>query len=161
APADDATFLRRVYLDLTGQVPPADKVVAFLGDKRADKRSRLVDELLASDAFAEHWGREWAIRVTDRRPIRQDSHDGKVPQDYCRDAIKANRPVPQTLAEMVTGEGLQDASGPVNFLLRYEARPTELAGAVGKQFLGVSLHCAQCHDHPFAGWKQDDFRGLA
>ena len=57
--------------------------------------------------------------------------------------------------------GPRDASGPANFLLRYDAKPDQLAGAVAKHFMGATLQCAQCHDHMFAPWKQDDFRGLA
>ena len=63
--------------------------------------------------------------------------------------------------ELLSGSGLTDASGPANFLARDEAKPVLLAGAVSKQFLGVTLECAQCHDHPFAKWKQEDFWGLA
>jgi hypothetical protein len=159
--ADDATFLRRVYLDLTGQVPPVEKVQAFLADKKPDKRRRLVDELLAGDAFAEHWARTWAIRLTDRRPVPQDTHDGKVLQEFLRDAIKTNKPYPRVVREILTGDGLADSSGAANFYLRYNADSLQLAGAVGQQFMGVSLQCAQCHDHVFAKWKQDDFWGLA
>jgi hypothetical protein len=159
--ADDATYLRRVYLDLTGQVPPVEKVQVFLADTKADRRARLVDELLASDAFAEHWGRTWAIRLTDRRPTQQDTHDGRVLKEYLRDSIKANKPYPRVVREIITGDGLADASGPANFLLRYNADPIQLAGAVGKQFMGATLQCAQCHDHVFAKWKKSDFWGMA
>ncbi len=159
--ADDATFLRRAYLDLTGQVPPVETVQAFLADKKPDKHGRLVDELLASDAFAEHWARTWVVRLTDRRPVPLDTHNGKVLQEYLRDAIKANKPYPKVVREIITGDGLADASGPANFYLRYNADPIQIAGAVGKQFMGATLQCAQCHDHIFAKWKKSDFWGMA
>jgi hypothetical protein len=159
--ADDATFLRRVYLDLTGQVPPVDKVQAFFDDKKPAKRTRLVDELLAGDAFAEHWARTWAVRLTDRRPTAQDTHDGRVLKEYLRDAIKADKPYPRVVRELLTGDGLSDSSGPANFLLRYNGEPIQLAGAVSKQFMGATLQCAQCHDHVFAKWKKSDFWGMA
>jgi hypothetical protein len=161
AAVDDATFLRRVSLDLTGQVPSVEKVQAFLADNKPDKRSRLVDELLASDAFAEHWAKTWAIRLTDRRPYPQDSHNGQVLQEYLRNSIKENKPYTRIVREIVTGDGLADASGPANFYLRYGPDPVQLVGAVSKQFMGTSLQCAQCHDHVFAEWKQSDFWGLA
>jgi hypothetical protein len=160
-PADDAAFLRRAWLDLAGRVPPALKAREFLDDARPDKRARLVEELLASDDFADHWGRAWAQRLTARRPIRQDAYDGRVLADYLRDALAAGKSYRDIVRELIAGEGLQDSSGPANFLLRYEAKPANLAGAVGKQFLGITVHCAQCHDHFFARWKQDDFWGLA
>src|SRR5262249_44442229 len=67
----------------------------------------------------------------------------------------------QVVREMLTAEGLGDVNGAANFLLRYEAKPEVLAGAVGKQLLGVTLQCAPCHDHPFAGWKRGESWGVA
>jgi hypothetical protein len=162
AAADDATFVRRVYLDLTGAVPTPEQVQAFLADHSADKRARLVDQLLAGDEFAEYWGRVWAQQLTGgKRPVKQDKYDGRVLAEYLRDALKANTSYKTVVAELITGEGVDDLSGPANFLLRYEAKPTDLAGATFKNFLGVSLQCAQCHNHPFTQWKQDDFWGVA
>ena len=105
--------------------------------------------------------RTWTIRLTDRRPVKQDSHDGKVLKNTCARSLKANKPYPRVVREIVTGDGPADASGPANFYLRYNVAPIEMAGAVGKQFMGVSLQCAQCHNHVFAKWKQSDFWGLA
>jgi hypothetical protein len=161
APADDATFLRRVYLDLAGQVPPPLKVRAFLQDTDPRKRARLMDDLLAGEDFAEHWGRSWAEAFTGRRPIKQDAYNGAVLARYLKDSLMANRPYGDLVTELLCGEGLNEDNGPVNFLLRYDARPTNLAGAVSKQFLGLTLQCAECHDHPFAQWKKADFWGLA
>jgi hypothetical protein len=160
-PADDATFLRRVWLDLAGRVPPPLKSRAFLDDRDPAKRVRLVDSLLASPEFADHWGKGWAQRLTGKRPTLQDKYDGRVLHHYLRDALAANRSYRQVVTEMICAEGLSDTSGPANFLLRYEAKPADLAGAVGKKFLGVTLQCAQCHDHPRADWKKEDFWGVA
>jgi hypothetical protein len=159
--ADDATFLRRVSLDLTGRTPTARQVRHFLASQAPDKRAKLVDELLDGDAFAEHWGRTWAERLLGQRPFKQDRYDGLVLAEYLRGAVKANRPYRAVVRELITAEGLSDASGPANFLLRYEGKPTDLTGAVAKNFLGVSLQCAQCHDHPSQKWKKDEFWGLA
>src|SRR5262249_30061164 len=161
APADDATFLRRVWLDLAGRVPPVDQARAFLDDRAAGKRARLVDQLLASDQFADHWGGLWAQRLTGRRLLKQEHYDGRVLHEYLRNSLPANRSYRDVVTDLLTAAGPSDSNGPVNFLLRYEAKPTDLAGAVGKQFLGISLQCAQCHDHPFAKWKKDDFWGVA
>ena len=161
-PADDLTFLRRASLDLAGATPSADEVQAFVADKGANKRARLVDTLLAGDDFADHWAADWARQLLGgRRPIRQDKYDGRVLRDYLRDAVKADKSYKTVVTELITGEGAMDASGPANFLLRYEAKPTDLAGAVFKNFQGVSLQCAQCHNHPFTQWKKDDFWGVA
>jgi hypothetical protein len=161
AMADDATFCRRVWLDLAGRVPPALKVREFLDSADPAKRARLVETLLRSEDFAEHWGRAWAMRLTGKRPVAENNYNVQVLADYLRQAFAGNRSYRDVVQELIAGEGLSDASGPVNFLLRYEGKPVDLAGAVSKQFLGVTLQCAQCHDHPHAAWKKDDFWGVA
>ena len=161
APADDATFLRRAWLDLAGRVPPADQARAFLDDRAAGKRARLVDQLLAGDQFADYWGGLWAQRLTGRRLLKQDHYDGRMLHEYLRQSLAANRPYRDVVTDLLTAAGPSDSNGPANFLLRYEAKPTDLTGAVGKQFLGITLQCAQCHNHPFAKWKKDDFWGVA
>jgi hypothetical protein len=159
--ADDATFLRRAWLSLAGRVPSALAVRPFLDDARSEKRAKLIDQLLAGGDFADHWARSWTIRLTERRPIRHPIHDGTVLHAYLRDALVEGKSYRQVATELVLGEGARDASGPANFLLRYDAKPDQLAGAVGKHLMGATLHCAQCHDHVFASWKQEDFRGMA
>src|SRR5262245_49628522 len=151
--ADDATFVRRAWLDLAGRVPPALKARAFLDDKATNKRETLVDALLASPEFADHWGRVWAVRLSGKRPVNAETHNGQVLEEYLRDCLIANKSYREIVKELVSGEGARDTSGPANYLLRYEAKPANLAGAVGKHFLGVTLQCAQCHDHKFAHWK--------
>jgi hypothetical protein len=159
--ADDATFLRRVWLDLAGTVPPPLVARDYLASKEADRRARVVDELLESDAFADHWARVWTTILTGKRPIKFEKYDGRVLQEFLKDSIAVNKPYGQTVSELICGEGLSESSGPANFLLRYEAKPPDLAGAVAKSFLGTSLQCAQCHNHPFENWKKDDFWGVA
>jgi hypothetical protein len=160
-PASDAAFVRRVWLDLAGRVPPADQARRFHANQNPDKRERLVNELLAGPEFADHWGRTWTQRLTGKRPLPQEKYDGRVLHAYLRESLAANKTWRQVAIELVTGDGLHDSSGPASFLLRYRARPADLSGAVSRHFLGISLQCAQCHDHPFAPWKQDDFWGMA
>jgi hypothetical protein len=159
--ADDATFLRRIYLDLAGRVPPPLVAREFLDDKDPGKRAKLVERLLASEDFTDYWGRLWAQALTGKRAIKQEKYDGRVLHEYLKASLAANKSYRQIVTELICAEGSSDGSGPANFLIRYDAKPTDLAGAVGKQFLGVSLQCAQCHDHPFAKWKKDDFWGVA
>ncbi len=161
-PADAAAFLRRIWLDLAGVTPPGADVQAFLADRDPNKRTKLIDKLLDSDEFADHWAAVWAQQLLGgRRPIKDDKYDGRVLRQYLRDAIRNGVSYKTVATDLITGEGPGDSSGPANFLLRYEARPTDLVGAVFKNFQGVSLQCAQCHDHPFTQWKKDDFWGAA
>jgi hypothetical protein len=157
---DDATFLRRAWVDLAGRTPPFLAARDFLADSSQNKRQKLVETLLASDEFAEHWGSVLTVMFTDRRPVRIDTHDGRILRDYLSEALGKNRSYREIARELIAGRGLSESSGPANFLLRYDVQPNQLTGAVGKQFLGVSLQCAECHNHPFEKWSQDDFRGM-
>jgi hypothetical protein len=161
AKADDATFLRRVWIDLAGHVPPALVVREFLYDKDPEKRAEMVDRLLNSEDFGDHWARVLAIWTTNERPISRDTYDGRVLHEFLRERLKSGVSYDRIVRELITGTGASDASGPANFLLRYEADAPRLAGAVGKNLLGITIQCAQCHDHPFARWKEEDFWGLA
>jgi hypothetical protein len=160
--ADDATFLRRVFLDLAGTLPSPERTAAFLADKDPGKRAKLVDELLAGDSYPEHWARFWFETFTGGyRPFVAPNFNGRVLFDYLVEALADNKSYQQIVRELITGEGLSEDSGPANFIRRYNADTNELTGATARLFLGVSLQCAQCHNHPFEKWKQDDFEGMA
>jgi uncharacterized protein DUF1549/uncharacterized protein DUF1553 len=159
--ADDATFLRRAWLDLAGRTPPVADVRKFLVSKQPDKRAALVDQLLESPDAANHFGRVWTEYLTDRRPFEQQEYNGRILQNYLRDAWLENKDYRTVAGELLAGEGGSDTSGPANFLLRYGAGPVPLAGAVSKKFLGLTMQCAECHDHPFTNWKRNEFWGMA
>ena len=158
---DEATFVRRVWLDVAGRIPPAQAVEKQLAGASQAKRSELIAELLSSREAANHWARLWAEYYLDARPFDQQTYNGRLLQRYLFEAFRQNKPYRQIAREILAGDGTSDVSGPANFLLRYEANPQMLAGAVSRKFLGVTLQCAECHDHPHVAWKQDDFWGLA
>lgn len=179
---DDAGFLRRVTLDLTGTIPTADGLRAFVADKRTDKRARAVDALLSSPAYALHWATYWDRTLMGRAP-----HGNVVDRvafgRWLYAEFSKNAPWDQLVRELVTATGQntlggvkKNALGPlqdpepdpdgkvhpaVNWILRYTQNPTDLSGKLSRVFLGVQIQCAQCHDHPSEKWKQDDFRSLA
>lgn len=155
----DAEFLRRVWLDLAGRTPPVE-AAAKVQTKSLD-RSAVAASLLQSSDHAQHWGRMWTEYLTDRRPFDQQEYDPRRLQHYLTNAVRENTSYDRLVEELLTGDGWSDASGPVNFLLRYNAEPAALAGAVSQKFLGTSLQCAECHDHPHTHWKQQEFWGLA
>jgi hypothetical protein len=159
--ADDASYLRRVWIDLAGRTPPAAVVRDFLDDTSPEKCSRMVARLLDSENFSDHWGRVLAVWLTSERPVARDAYDGRVLHDFLRQSLLRKEPYDRVVRELLVGSGSSDSSGPANFYLRYGADPARLAGAVGKNLLGVTIQCAQCHDHPFAPWKEDEFWGLA
>jgi hypothetical protein len=158
---DDPTFFRRLWLDVAGRTPPVADVRKFLEATQSDKRAAAIDELIDSPHAANQFGRWWTEYLTDRRPFEQPEYNGRLVQNYLRDAWTENRSYRDVVSDLLAGEGGSDTSGPANFLLRYNAQPAPLAGVVSKKFLGVTLQCAECHDHPFAQWKQTEFWGLA
>jgi hypothetical protein len=159
--ADDATLLRRYWLDLAGRTPPAAEVRKVLAAAKPLARSELVDQLLASPEAANHWARMWAEYYLDARPYENDGYNGRLLQRYLFEAFQKDKSYSEIARELLEGSGPSDVSGPANLLLRYEASPPRLAAAVSKKFLGCTLQCAECHDHPHEDWKQEDFWGLA
>jgi hypothetical protein len=157
--ADDAEFIRRVYLDITGMIPPADKVAAFLDSKDTVKRTQLIDELLADPTYGRHQADIWQSmllpRTSDNRRLTTQPLI-----DWLNKEFNDNTPWNKLVENLLTATGPQDKNGAVTFFL---ANPTadKMTDTVTRLFLGVQLQCAQCHNHPFTGWKQDEYWQMA
>jgi hypothetical protein len=160
APAvDDAGFLRRAQLDLTGRLPEPDEIRDFLADTRPAKRLELVDRLMASDAFADYWTYKLAtmLRIRSRGP---DQHGTRLFHHWLREQIRRRIGWDEIVRTMLVAVGDTHEVGPANFhLLVDDAR--QQAEYVGQALLGVRLRCANCHNHPLDRWTQDDYHGLA
>ncbi len=155
---DDADFLRRVFLDLTGTLPAPEEARKFLADTSKDKRAKLVESLLDRPEFADLWALRWAdlLRV-DRQPLgHQRAH---LYYKWIRESIATNKPFDQFARELVTAEGPVTEVGPTNFF-KVVTKPGDVAGTVSQVFLGVRIACAECHHHPFDRWKQSDYYGM-
>jgi hypothetical protein len=155
---DDADYLRRVFLDLTGTLPTADEARKFLADTAKDKRAKLVESLLDRPEFADLWALRWAdlLRV-DRQPLgHQRAH---LYYKWIHDSIAANKPFDEFARGLVTAQGPVTEGGPANFF-NVVTKPGERAGTVSQVFLGVRIACAECHHHPFDRWKQSDYYGM-
>lgn len=166
AEADDAEFVRRVTLDLIGRVPTATEAAAFLQDKTADKRARLIDDLLARPEYGRHFGILWQNRVV---PLNGENtrEFNKALFVWFAEGFNRNRPWSETVSALLLAEGelgkeptLGFYLSPANQVDRY-VQAERVAGSVAQLFLGVNLRCAQCHNHPFAKWKQTEFWGVA
>jgi hypothetical protein len=157
--SDDSEFLRRVYLDLTGVVPTAEKVKEFLESKDPKKREKLVDELLDDPNFGKQQAEIWAQMM-----IPADSMNRILATDNLRKwlaaAFNEDKPWDKLVEELVTASGSMDENGAVTFFVANNS-PDKMTGQVSKLFLGVQLQCAQCHNHPFTDWKQDEYWGMA
>lgn len=169
---DDALFLRRVYLDLTGRIPTAAQARAFLDDSKRDKRSRLIDQLLASSEYGDHLGKVWRDWVAPAE-LPSEGNGGNQPIKATQDLghwfaaqFNAGRGWDQIVTELLTVRGsLKEQPQAIYFSLvgndRGEPEPSGIARNIGSLFLGVQLQCAECHDDPFKEWKQSDYWGMA
>ena len=164
--ADDAEFLRRVTLDLTGTIPTAEQAAAFLDSKEPDKRVKLIDELLASSLYGRHFGTLWHNRIVPLSPENTRNFD-KPLFLWLANGFNNDRPWSKTVSELLLAEGERAKNpalgfylSPLNSVEDY-VQADRVAGSVSQLFLGVNLRCAQCHNHPFASWKQTDFWGVA
>jgi hypothetical protein len=157
--AEDAEFLRRVYLDLTGRTPPVDKSAAFLDDRRPDKRRRLIDELLASPAFGRHQADVWrSLMVSHTSDNRFLSFEPL--RAWLEAAFNRDQPWDAMVRDLLTASGAPEENGAVVYFMANQPVDKVTDNAT-KLFLGVQLQCAQCHNHPFTNWKQDEYWGMA
>ncbi len=160
ARCSDGDFLRRVSLDLTGTLPSLDRTRAFLADTSTGKRMRLVDELLQSTDFVDHWANvlelAWLGRRTGNERMRRQYF-----REWLRERLAQNTPYNELVKEMMLASGDERDDGATGYLMKWGEKASDAAGAVSRHFLGVQIQCAQCHDHPYEAWKQQDFGALA
>ncbi len=158
-PVTDAVFLRRATLDLTGRLPTAKVVHDFQADKRANKRQRLIDRLLTSEAFTDYWTLQFAklLRI---RSQPKDTQGALTFHRWLRNEIRHGGSMADIARSLITAVGDSHAVGPANFY-RTATGPREQAEFVSELFLGVRLRCANCHNHPLDRWTQDDYHGFA
>ena len=156
---DDATFLRRVSLDLLGTLPTVDEAQSFLDDTHSNKRERWIDHLLTREEYADFWSLKWAdILLVDREKL--GDRGAFEFHRWLRSQFARNRPYDAWVRELLTATGDSAKFGPVNFF-RSADTPDALARTISQAFLGVRVECAQCHHHPFEKWSQEDYYSLA
>ncbi len=151
----DATFVRRVHLDLLGLIPTEKEARAFLDDKNPDKRTKLVDALLQRPEFADFWALKWAdlLRVEEKV---LDSRGVAAFHGWIRRSIAENKPLDRFAREVVSSLGSTYEVAASNYY-RALRTPDQRAEAIAQIFLGVRLNCAKCHNHPFERWTMDDY----
>ena len=156
---DDAEFLRRIHLDMTGKIPTPEEVMDFVNDGSKNKRTKKIDELLGSKESTDYWTLLWVNWLIGRRGEGDDQRIGLT--GWVKDALETNMPYNQFVRELVAADGeLQDnAAG--NYVLRYERSPVYLTSHSSRLFLGLPMQCAECHDHKTEAWLQEDFYSIA
>ena len=159
AVSDDLTFLRRVSLDVTGSLPSSDTARSFLSDKRKDKRSILIEELLKSEEYSSFWALKWAdlLRVEEKT---LDSKGVEKIYGWLKEMIGSGKPLDQFTKDILCATGSTYNNPPANFYRALRA-PVNRAEAVAQVFIGTRINCAKCHDHPFENVRQDDYYRFA
>ena len=164
APASDEVFLRRVYLDVAGRVPTKKETLDFLGSKDAGKRAKLIDGLLAGDGYSQNFYNFWA----DVLRLQSQSIGGgsSLPAGYAyekwlKDCLHSNEPYDQMVRELIGARGTSYENGAIGFYIRDYNMPLDNMAVTTQVFLGTSIVCAQCHNHPFDKWSQMDYYQMA
>jgi hypothetical protein len=157
--SDDGTFIRRAFLDAIGLLPTADEARRFIADPSPEKRTRLIDDLLARPEFAEHWALKWADLLRNEEKVL-DTKGVDVFYTWIRDSMAAGKPLNQFVRELVAARGSTYNNPPANFY-RANRDPLTRGETAARLFLGVRLQCARCHNHPYDRWTQDDYYSWA
>ena len=157
---DDATFLRRVTLDIGGRLPTEAEASAFLANKSPDKRDQWIDELLQGTDYADFFAAKWTAVLKNRRDDASDLLSNFAFHAWVRDSLLANKPYDHFVRELLAATGTVIGNPPVAWYKRVK-EPKNQIEDVAQLFLGVRMQCAQCHHHPFERWSQDDYYSLS
>lgn len=159
--SSDGEFLRRVSLDLTGTIPNRKEVVAFLASKDPKKREKLIEKRLASPEYVQNMTDFWMdVLLSTQNGDRRDRNITSL-RRWVAKQIASNTPYDQFVSRLVRAQGYVDRNGAVAFMLRFQRDQMALAATTSRLFMGAQIECAQCHDHPFADWKQNQFLEMA
>jgi hypothetical protein len=153
---DDATFLRRVSIDIAGHLPTLEETNRFLADKAPDKRDKLIDTLLDSPDYADYFANKWSALLRNKRVKPTDAPGNFAFHYWIRDSIRANKPFDQFAREILSANGDIQDDPPVAWYRQVKEPQQELEDSA-QLFLGMRLQCAQCHHHPFEKWSQNDY----
>ena len=152
---DDAGFLRRVSLDLAGHLPAPEEVRAFIADSSSTKRSAVIDKLIASPAYVDHWTLKWGDLLQNNRKYLGEKGAFEF-REWIRDSLAQNKPYDRMVREMLEARGSSYENPAANFY-RVTRDPKPTMEKTTQVFLGVRMVCAQCHDHPFERWTQNQY----
>ncbi len=157
----DEEFLRRLYVDVIGQLPTEEEFATFMTDPVPNKRTVWIDRLLRRDEFADLWAAKWGDLLMIRQiPNIMSEKAVQTYSHWLRDQIAAGRPFNQIVDQLLTSTGRTFEDPAANF---YALEPNKLKVAenMAQVFLGIRTQCAQCHNHPFDRWTMDDYYGFA
>ncbi len=158
-PASDESFIRRATIDTIGRLPTAEETRQYCEDDSIDKKSKLIDRLLASDEYVDYWAYKWSdlllVNGTKLRPIAVKSY-----YSWIRKSVNENKPWDEFVSEILTAKGDSDANGATNFYAIHQT-PEDMTENASQAFMGLSIGCAKCHNHPLEKWTNDQYYSMA
>lgn len=160
APCDDSTFLRRVTIDIAGRLPTPAETRAFAADADPAKRERWIDQLLASEDYADYFANKWSAVLRNKRESPEFAHGTFTFHSWLREKLYENLPYDQLVRELVAAAGEPTQNPPVIWY-RELKETNQLVEDTAQLFLGMRLQCARCHHHPFEKWSQNDYYSFA
>lgn len=160
-PVSDEVFVRRAYLTVIGRIPTFEEAQSFFTWQAPDKRPRLIDRLLASEGYVQHFTNYWADVLRAKSTGIGGNTTAQAYLDHIRDSLRRNKPYNQFVEELVTATGECYDNGAVGYYMRDQGMELDNLSNTVRIFLGTRLECAQCHDHPFDKWTQMEFYEMA
>ncbi len=158
--ADDATFLRRVYVDVTGALPKAEEAASFLADSDPSKRDKVIDRLLDSPEYADYFTNKWNMVLRNKKRGTDDTGSTYAFYRWIWNSLYANKPYDEFVREIIAASG-QWTESPGVVWYREVDQVNEQVEDTAQLFLGLRIQCARCHHHPFEKWSQNDYYGFS
>jgi hypothetical protein len=158
-PASDSEFIRRAYLDAAGILPTPSEVDKFLKDTAPDKRDRLIDALMKRSEFVDYWAYKWSdlLLVTSNKLSNEEMWSY---YNWIHNNVAADTPWDKLVYQIVTATGNTIQNGAANYWVIHRD-PLDTSENMAQAFLGITITCAHCHNHPLAKWTQKDYYGMA
>ncbi len=169
-PVDDEQYARRVHLDLTGRLPTPGASAAFVADTDPAKRAKLVDRLLETDDFSRHWAKYWRDVIFHNSTANRRRVNPQALENWFAEQFSKKVGWDRIVCELISATPKQKKGdrnefgqddGPNNFVLACNNDAGEIASQTARIFMGISIQCAECHDHPFDQWKREQFHEMA
>jgi len=154
--SDDATFLRRVTVDIAGRLPTLDEAKNFLASKNSKKREVVINALLDSPDYADHFAGKWAAILRNKRTTEGHRRGTYLFHSWIRDSLMQNKPYNEFISEILTASGEIGQNPPVAWYRAVKDEKSQMQD-VAQMLLGIRIQCAQCHHHPYEKWSQDDY----
>ena len=158
-PSTDSEFIRRLFLDTLGILPSVAEINQFLADQDRAKRTKWIEKVLGRSEFVDYWSYQWSdlLLVSSRKLDRGGMHSY---YNWIRSSVAENKSWDQFVYELITASGSALENGAANYWLIH-TKPIDITENLSQSFLGISLTCARCHNHPLEKWTQDQYYGMA